>query len=348
MNSLQKSHQHLDDCYKEAETDSKKYDIERVRAMVVAYHSHYANDGCKALAIEEPFDLPVIDTKTGKPLGRNYCGVVDAIVELEGKTWFVDHKTTSRLSDDYWTELQTNPQLTHYLLAARQVGIEAAGFLWDVVLKPTIEPKKLPKKSIEEIEAGSYCGFPIDVKDYCDSEGHYNQGEKEPPKLYGLRCLSEYLADPGRFFQRQKVYRNGEQLLDYLTDLNVISQTMDRVAQEERLQYPNRYACKSFGRMCDFHSICRGDDPERLHYRPKGPNPESRQFSKGSLSVSQVGTHLRCRKEWMFRYVDQIEPMRPTYDDSLAMGSMFHKCIEFFLEDRRADRSVSLKSPDTL
>lgn len=307
--------------------------------MSVAYCLHYSDDGYRTLGVEVPFDLPIYDPVTSKPIGRNYCGVVDCILEQDGKVYFGDHKTASKIDDNYWRELKTNAQLSTYMLAAMQCGIEVEGFVWDVILKPTISPKTLTKAAKEELEGGTYCGYPV-----CD----YNGETEETPKLYGLRCLSEYIKNPERFFQRRTITRTREQILDCLIELRTVANTMTHVEKEPVLQYPNRSACKSFGSLCDFHSICAGDDPERLRYQPRQKREEGPQFAENAVSHSQQSCFLRCRREWTHRYLDKIEPLKPEYRDSLYMGTMVHKSLELFLASRPAGRTITLTQSETV
>jgi hypothetical protein len=333
---VQQIHQYLDDCEKSAESDDQRYDVARVRGMSTAYCVHYENDGYETLAVEEAFDLPIIDPETEQPSGRTYNGIEDCILRKDGLLYGCDHKTASKVDDSYWAELKTNPQLSRYVLAALQKGIKFDGFLWDVILKPGISPVKLTKKAVAELEEGTYCGLPWKL-------GYQGQ-ERETPRMYGQRVLAEYLADPKRFFHRRVIYRRGEDLMEFLEELCAVTEEMKALEGNFKKCLPNRYACKSFGRLCDFHPICCGDDTVKGRYQPrKKPDEDENQFVDGSISNSQAATFLRCKREWHYRYVEKIEPMRPEYSDSLYIGTMMHKCLEFFLDEKRGDERISLK-----
>lgn len=332
-------HEYLDGCYKSAETDQQRVDTEKVRGMSVAYCVYYEDDGYETCAIEEPFDLPILSAETGADTGMTYNGIQDCILRRtsDGKLFGCDHKTASQVNDSYWAELKTNPQLSRYVIAAMQKGVKFDGFLWDVIQKPGISPVKLTKKAVTELEEGSYCGMPWKLG--------YNGEERETPRMYGQRVLSEYLNNPKRYFHRRPVYRTPEELLEYLGEFNHVTADMQSVKGCHEKCYRNLYACKSFGRLCDFHPICCGDDAGKGRYQPrKGQDDDAEfKFSEGSLSNSQVSTFQRCRREWHYRYVEKIEPMKAEYSDALYIGTMLHKCLEFFLEEKRGDERISLK-----
>src|SRR5690606_20251344 len=138
-------------------------------------------------------------------------------------------------------------QLTLYELAGLQMGFDVAGFLWDVIVKPGISPKKLTKKAIAELENGEYCGMAFSEP--------YNGEEDETPKMYGQRVLVEYTDNPQKYFHRRVVKRTAQDILEFLEDLVCATAEMDKARTDGNLQRKNRHACKSFGSLCDFHSL---------------------------------------------------------------------------------------------
>lgn len=299
--------------------------------MSVAYALHYANDGYSTLAIEERFSLPLYDPSTDKPMDplpgncHLYSGIIDAVLRRSGLTYIADHKTASKVDDDYWRELKTNPQLTRYWMAMQQSGHEVSGFLWDVVQKPGISPKKLTKAAKVDLEQGSYCGLP------CEG---YSGEEEETPKMYGLRVLADYQEQPARFFHRRIIQRTPDDVLEYLQDSKHYALAMagSYDTNKPSLRRRNLHACKSFNRICDFHSLCSGEDPEQKLYEPKESAPEDRKVE--GISESRVACLSRCPREHQFRYLDKIQLKRRTYSEPLTVGSLVHEAIEIFLRSR--------------
>lgn len=60
-------------------------------------------------------------------------------------------------------------------------------------------------------------------------------------------------------------------------------------------------------------------DPKNKYIVPKG------QEITGALSISQIGTWLRCRKQWAYAYIEKIKPRidRP----AMSIGSMGHQAF---------------------
>lgn len=318
---------------------NRQFDIEKSRAIAIAYHSTYRDDQYQTKAIEEAFDLPIYDIATQKPTEHRYCGIVDAIVEKNGKLWLADHKTTSRLSPMYWDELKTNPQLTHYLLAARQMGLQVSGFMWDVIVKPGISPmvnKNMDKKYLTELETGYYCGFPF----AWDGE------KRETPKMYGLRCLSQMIDQPGKYFDRRLIQRSDQELLSYAKELCYIVKEQEAVKHNPSMQYRNLKSCTKYNSMCEYHSLCCGEeDLENTHLYQIKPDTEQkeRKTPVDSISTSRIECYLTCRKKWTLKYVDRVEKNVSTYQDSLEIGSMVHEALEIILGSRMSDETISFK-----
>lgn len=328
----------------EAGSEKEQYDVEKSRAMALAYHAVYRNDPYVTKAIEEPFDLPVYDVDKQEPTDKRYCGIVDAVVEKDGKLWFADHKTAARVSPVYWNELKTNPQLTHYLLAARQMGLEVAGFLWDVIVKPGISPtvnKDISKKLLTELSQGSYCGFPYE----WDGETR-----RETPKMFGIRVLSTMLSNPEKYFDRKPLQRTDKELLEYNRELCTIVKEQDDVRENEQLQYRNLKSCTKFNSMCEYHELCSGtEELEHTHLYREKPETEDneRKTPSGSISTSRVDCYLTCRRKWAYKYVDKIEKNIDNYNDSLHIGSLVHEALEIILSSRMSDTPISFSNLTT-
>ena len=333
--AVAKINTYFDVQYAKAVHPEGQRDVEKTRGMAIGYVLHYANDGYLTAAIEEQFNLPIFDPVSEQPTGRTYTGIVDAALWKDGLLYFGDHKTASRVDDTYWAELKTNPQLSAYELAAVQLGFPIEGFVWDVIQKPGIAPKKLTKKAVAELENGEYCGTVF--------EEPYNGEEEETAKMYGRRVLIEYTDNPSRYFQRRIIKRRPEELLEFASDLATITGRMDQARNDASLVMKNRHSCKQFGRMCDFHAYCAGEDDELRGFRHKanlaedGTQKPSRLVGNKPFSISEIATYMRCPREWKLNYVDLIEPLAPVYSDSLNIGSMLHEALEIFLKDRMGD-----------
>ena len=100
-------------------------------------------------ATEHAFEIPIRHPITGRPTAQFMAaGKIDKIVVLgDERTAVMEHKTTSSdisPTSDYWKRLQIEQQISMYVLAAREEGWEVKTVLYDVIRKPTIEPKRIP------------------------------------------------------------------------------------------------------------------------------------------------------------------------------------------------------------
>lgn len=281
--------------------------------------------------MEVPFTLPLVDHNTGEPTGRYYSGIVDAVLEdSDGDLWFVDHKTAKSVDWSYWQELKTNAQASQYLFAGFQMHAEGRipkepkGVLWDVIQKPGIEPKKLTKVMIAELEAGDCCGMPF--------KAGYNGEDFETPRMYGQRVFVKYTEEPDKHFHRRKFFRTAEQHLRYLRKLNRVAAGMEELKRDPTDAIPSEGACKQFNRLCEYHQICAMDDPdkEQYHSRPEKSEGSVRTCS-GSLSPSRVQCYQSCQQKYVYRYVEKIEPKKLEYASELHFGTLVHAAIENWL-----------------
>lgn len=315
-------------------------EVEKARGVSVAYVLFYANDGYLTRGVEVPFSLPIYDFDSSSMSDRYYGGFIDAVLEKDGVVWLCDHKTASQVSPSYWMELDTNPQLSLYFLAAKQCGLEPR-FLWDVIVKPGIAPKNLTKADVKEInDEGSYQGLPTNET--------VEYGDKETPKLYGQRVLAAYTSDPAKYFHRRKIVRTDAEVIEQAKWLDTVTKDMSSCVRSDLPIYQNPHACKRFGTMCDFHKICSGvcEKGDTSQYQQRKKADDDRKLANDAISNSQIGTFLSCRKEWEFRYQDKIERTHGEYRDALHFGSLVHTAIEMFLKTRWGQSRVVFPNGD--
>lgn len=311
---------------------------------MTAYCLFYQNDGYQTALIEQAFCAPIINPDTNVPIPRNdsietYSGIIDCMVRRKGQLFVCDHKSVSKLSDDYWHELKTNPQLTHYMLGLRHIGLPVDGFLWDVILKPTISPKDLSKKAIVEIESdGTYCGQPL--------REPYNGEERETPSLFGLRLLVEYTERPEKYFIRRTYTRDDSQLYEYATELAADVIEIRTIESDKQLCRRNLTGCKAFNSLCTFHQICSGSTDESTYIdKPERPNDHPHVRS-GSFSPSRLAVMKLCKRKFHYEYYQKIAKPVREYNDALEFGSLLHAGLEIYLRGKMcpSDEQVDLRA----
>ena len=181
---------------------------------------------------------------------------------------FCDRKTTSRCGPDYWDKLKTDAQLSRYYLAAYQANIKIDGFLWDVIVKPSLTVTDLTKNNLVEIETGHYCGMPISVPTEVEWK------DKETPHLHGLKVLAKCIKDADLVYQQRVIYRQDQDILEYWQDMVRIQDRMRKVTcRAEALR--NRNNCTQYGKTCAFLPICSNEDPDLLGFKKKSSSGDS-------------------------------------------------------------------------
>jgi len=215
----------------------------------------------------------------------------------------------------------------------------SAGFLYDVIAKPDISRKAITKKAKIELDAeGTYCGMKFRSMEFLDDA---LAAEKETPVMYGMRLLKDVIEYSDQYFFRRIVRRDEDTLYDLAADVSIIRTQMHLSETGELPVYRNREACKQFGRLCDYWSICSHQNDEEAGFRVREKTGESK-LSSGCLTHSRISCFNQCRYKWYRKYVDKVEKIEPDYSDSLAIGSMVHQCIEIFLHDPKRKSTFQL------
>ena len=177
------------------------------------------------------------------------AGVLDQIVKLpDGRTALKENKTTSRdfsPGADYWTALHMDPQLSIYVLAAREMGYDIDTILYDVTRRPALRP---------------LMATPDDKRKYKkDGSLYANQRESdEAPEEYSARVFAKIAEKPGDYFARIEIARLESELDACRAEL-WMQQKIIRQAQNMGYWYRNPGSCHS-PYACEYLSICQNTD----------------------------------------------------------------------------------------
>lgn len=203
-------------------------------ALLAGYRDHWYRDhwrdshafGGTVVGTQVPFATPLINPDTWAVIPDVVLvGTIDAIINVDGKFILVDHKTTSRIDDAYFARLAVDSQVSQYYVGAESLGYDAAGWIHNVIRKPSIKQRK------DESEVD-----------------------------YIVRLREDIASRPGWYYQRFPVTRSDGQIANHLR--NVCAE-IRRIALPDRPQNPD--ACfKWGGRPCDFWPCCStGTTPEQ-------------------------------------------------------------------------------------
>lgn len=206
---------------------------ETLRALLTGHLWRYGNDNVTFVAVEQAFEIPLVNVATGYP-SRKFClaGKIDGVVQLpDGRLAVLEYKTTAEdiaQSGDYWLRLRCDGQISQYFLAARASGHDVATVLYDVTRKPTIRLRK-----------------------------------DETPEEYGTRLVADIGDRPDYYFQRREVPRLEDELAQYQAELWQQAQHLLAIRHRAAsLPDPSVAWFRNINRMtcsgCEFANLCLG------------------------------------------------------------------------------------------
>lgn len=250
-------------------------------AMLNGYVDRYgADDRWSVLAVEHPFQVPVMHPRTGK-VWFHYTGVVDLCVRdrSNGFTGLVDHKTTSSDPTAFLEQLGLDEQVGAYWRYGRQALYDSRLLRQDKELNGIVFnflKKKLPDTRPQNAE-GQYLNKPTKpaLMDYILEHKVKKPGQKfsvEPKKMTveGLTQLigadkaaqlGEVSKDqPGPLFYRQQVWRNDaegervhERVLEEMREMQLARRgKLAAYKNPGPLHMPNCRGC-GYKDICELH-----------------------------------------------------------------------------------------------
>jgi CRISPR/Cas system-associated exonuclease Cas4 (RecB family) len=127
------------------EVDDDGAHVDKGIAMLTAFRVHAATVGPVVVrSVEQRFSVPLFHPQTGEVLDERLSGVVDLVVEEEGRNVVIDHKSSARkFAAD---QLRYDFQLTAYQLAARELELGDVGLRYQILTKT-----KKPAVYVEEV-----------------------------------------------------------------------------------------------------------------------------------------------------------------------------------------------------
>ncbi len=201
-------------------------DVEKQRVMTFgmagAYLKVYADD-LKKWKVLKVGDKPAVELKGKFKVNKRWdmYFTVDALVEWKGKPWVLEHKTTSAIDAGYISRLSLDDQCSTYMVGTKRAwGIEPAGVIYNVMMKPRIRQK-----------------------------------QKETREQYLERVVKLYEDSPHEYLYRTNVLRSKADLEEFERETDMFTGEMDR-AQEAGFYYKNTGACSSWKGTCPMMSLC--------------------------------------------------------------------------------------------
>ena len=173
-------------------------------------------------------------------------GYIDAVASCDSRGLLIETKLLSSIDDGYLNHLLWDDQAAIYLYAARRLGIEVSGIMYNIVQKPTIKPLRATPEG--------------DRKFKKDGTLYANQRDRDETMAEYLERVKAWYADPERVpFVQHTVYRNEAQLKELEARVGMIAADI-KAAYKDDSWYPNGGACAVMS--CEYESLCLENTPE--------------------------------------------------------------------------------------
>lgn len=328
----------------------------KISALLIGYHRRWMDSGYQAEQIEHLWHLPIVNSATGRHMRRyTQAGRMDGIVTLDGKRYLIEHKTTSEDIEDpaspYWRRMAIDSQVSMYGLALWQNAEKVDGTVYDVIRKPTIRPKDLPKGSPKKTDSENR-GTILEIANYGTYYGgvlpsatidavHKGYLIREDSWLYHHRFVDDILSRPTYYYQRRVVPRLDSDLADWAEELWDVSHEISRAERDGR-HYKNSDACMTYGRPCDYLSLCSGyDTPDSDNWRRNDSvhHELGDGFSRSVITCSRIKCFQTCRRKHFWRYIEGLERNDEEQSEALWFGTLFHLGLEAWFHTFRKDVS---------
>jgi len=333
----------------------------KIAGLMIGYHARWSEELLEPLEVESQFKgVPILNPRTDRR-SRTFtqAGMLDAVVRDSLGTFSIEHKTTSEDIEDpnspYMQQLAVDSQISMYDLAHRQTKFKLDGCIYDIIRKPTINPKQIPKGSMKKTDeenfgtlleitgAKQYFGFDVTHEEWGNAIAASTLKAKvhETPALFARRLAYDCCTRPDRYYRRQVIVRMNWMVAEWAQELWNTADTM----REERKQsgLPRKISggntCFSYNRPCSFLGICSGyDTPDGDNWVKREKRHSELDLDCDGLNVltnSRIKTWNSCPRKHYYRYTLAIERRDEERSDALYFGSAFHKALEAWFNARK-------------
>lgn len=191
--------------------------------IMLGYVAKYRNEDINVITTELEYNCAIINPKTRRQ-SRKYRlhGFLDMVEDRNKDIWIWEHKTTSRLDENYIARIWHDLQIMQYVIGyERDTGKRVKGIVYDIIKKVQLR-----------------------------------QGKNETFDEFLKRIEVRYLTDKS-LFHREEILRDELRLHEVEQELWQITQDIGKCKN----YYKNRAQCYVFGE-CEFFKICNsGDNP---------------------------------------------------------------------------------------
>jgi hypothetical protein len=178
-------------------------------------------DEFEEITSEMEFKIPLID-------GVDFVGRIDGLVKLDGAWWIRELKTSTISVSQFDRRAKISSQVTGYVYALRQMGVDVKGIIYDFIRKPLIRKRS-----------------------------------SDTAQTYGQRLFSEYITRPDYYYHRHKTYRTPNELNLYEQDMKLLAEEIKQKCEDKKF-YRNTSNCFNYNSECPYKKICFDEKPDEL------------------------------------------------------------------------------------
>lgn len=312
----------------------------KLRGLLRGYDARWGAQQLVAHEIEVTVTSDLFNPATGaKSRTFMMAGKKDLLMEESGRLWLMDHKTCSEDIADpnaaYWRQLTVEGQHLHYALLEHLNGRKIEGAVWDVTRKPSISPRQISKADMSDLAATKrYFGMDLTNEQIAE----VRDTGRESFDLYEYRLAWDAISvRPEWYFQRQRIARMDNDLLEYSSEL--WGHTQDLLIARRENRWPrNSGACMNYGRACKFLGICSGQDEptsdkwknkEWVHNELPILGPDN---GNDILTNSRIRCFQTCRRKHYLEYELGIDRAEPEEIESLYLGTVWHEALAVYFQ----------------
>jgi len=173
--------------------------------------------------------VPELSLKIRFDRGVDLVLRLDGLVEVDGKLWVRELKTTGMSFSQFEQRCETSPQCSTYTYAARKNGYPVEGVIFDFVKKPLLR-----------------------------------RHVRESKEQFGKRIMGDFKMRPIFYYKRHYSYRSAETLDLFEKDLFSTVKELKRKCRKGDEWYRNPDNCWNFNSACPYMPICFHKDPDPL------------------------------------------------------------------------------------
>lgn len=324
----------------DAQDDSGRLIIAKSRALLKGYAARWHDDlgDFIPLEVEQVKYAPMVNQSTGARSRKlTVAGKIDHKYRRRSNSivGIMDHKTTSDDVGDpagaFWRVLQVDSQAPHYMLLEWMNGEKINEATWDVIRKPTINPKQLTSKAeVARVVADrKYCNAIMSDETLFSLQ----TSNRETLEMYEARLAQDCIETrPEWYFQRRPVPRLDSEINEYRVALWESGQM---VLESRRLgRWPKHPgSCMAYGTPCKYLGICSG------YSQPDGPEWQVRETvhseltleqDRNTLTHSSIRCYQQCPRKFYYLYQLGIERVQDEESVALRFGTIIHSALEAY------------------